>query len=186
MKSIKLALVSLVSLVVLAGCGGKTMVESDLRVKGAPDWVNEGTNILNDKKGRLFHGVGSAPPMGDESLQISAADNRARAEVARILSSYMSVLSQDYISSTQTQDGPEVEQTISRNIENATKINLTGARIIGHWKQKKTNVIYAIAELDMKRVKKTMGNIENMHPGFKSHFDDSADATFDRLAKEGM
>ena len=48
--------------VVLTACGGgKTIVESDLGIKGAPDWVNKGTQVLNDKDGRLFHGVGSSP-----------------------------------------------------------------------------------------------------------------------------
>ena len=75
----------------LSACSSTTQVESDLSIKGAPDWVNEGTHILNDKDGRLFHGVGLASPMGDMSLQKSVADDRARAEVARVLSSYMDV-----------------------------------------------------------------------------------------------
>ena len=76
----------------LSACGGKTMVESDLGIRGAPDWVNEGTQYLNDKNGRLFHGVGQAPVMGDDSLQKTTADNRARAEVTRILTSYLDVV----------------------------------------------------------------------------------------------
>lgn len=64
---------------VLAACSSSpSKVKSDLGLKGAPDWVNEGTNILNEKDGRLFHGVGSANPVGDMSLQTSVADDRAR------------------------------------------------------------------------------------------------------------
>ncbi len=81
-------------LLLLAGCSGKTMVESDLGIKGAPDWVNEGTQVLNDKDGRYFRGVGQAPPMADDSLQISTADSRARAEVAKMISSYIDVAHQ--------------------------------------------------------------------------------------------
>ncbi|MCG6934911.1 MAG: hypothetical protein LJE73_03325, partial [Proteobacteria bacterium] len=87
-------------ILLLAACASKTTVESDLGISGAPDWVNEGTQYLNDKDGRLFHGVGQAPAMGDESLQISTADNRARAEVARILTSYLDVVSNDYTSAS--------------------------------------------------------------------------------------
>ena len=45
-------------LLILVGCSSKTMVESDLGIKGAPDWVNEGTQILNDK-GLEWHTVQS-------------------------------------------------------------------------------------------------------------------------------
>ncbi|MEK7206329.1 MAG: hypothetical protein AAB134_00400, partial [Pseudomonadota bacterium] len=81
---------------VVAGCAGQTKLESDLGIKGAPEWVNKGTAYVNDKDGRLFHGVGSASAMGDASLQRSTADDRARAEVARIFSSYLDVVSSDY------------------------------------------------------------------------------------------
>lgn len=176
----RILVVTAVALV--AACGGRTMVESDLRIKGAPDWVNEGTNVLKNKNGRLFHGVGSAPPMGDESLQIATADDRARAEVARVLSSYMNVISKDYLSSTKTAEGNMVEQSVSRDIENVTRLNMTGVRIIGRWKQKKTNMIYAVAELDMKSVKDTVGRIETMNQGFVDHFNHNAENIFDGIA----
>ena len=82
------AITKLLSLAVLvavvSGCSSEpTKVESNLGIKGAPDWVNQGSNILSTKDGRLFHGVGSASQMGDLALQKSVADDRARAEVAR-------------------------------------------------------------------------------------------------------
>src|SRR5579863_10772800 len=83
----------------LAACSSRTVVESNLGIKGAPDWVNKGSQALNDQNGRLIHGIGSAPNMNDQSLQSSTADDRARAEVARVLSSFMKVASQDYSAS---------------------------------------------------------------------------------------
>ncbi len=181
----KLFLLGMASLF-LAACAGKTVVESDLRIKGAPDWVNEGSNVLKDRGGRLIHGVGSAPPMGDESLQISSADNRARAEVARILSSFMKVVSKDYINSVQTSEGPAVEAQVSRNIQNITELNMTGVKIIAHWKHRKRHSIYALAELDMEKIKNTMSKVEGMNPGFYEHFNKNGDAVFDRLVKGGI
>ena len=86
MKLLRTVTIIMLATALLAACSGKTKVESNLRIKGAPDWVNKGTNILNDKKGRLFHGVGSAPDIKNEALQRTTADNRARAEIARIFS----------------------------------------------------------------------------------------------------
>lgn len=168
----------------LAACSGKTRVKSDLHIKGAPDWVNEGTNILKNRKGRLFHGVGSAPPMGDMSLQTSTADNRARAELSRILSSYMEVVSNDYASATPGGDGAGTEQSVSRQIENFTRLNLAGSRIIGRWRDKKTDIIYSLAELDMKQVKETMTGVETMNQGLKQYLDNEGENIFDRVAGE--
>ena len=167
----------------LSACSGKTTVESDLRIKGAPDWVNEGTNILNDKRGRLFHGVGSAPAMGDMSLQQSTADNRARAEVARVLSTYMEVVSSDYLASSGSGADAVTEQSVSRDINAVTKINLSGAKVIGRWRDKRTNVIYSIVELDMKRVKDVVGKVDQMNEGLRNFILSNGDNIFDRVAK---
>src|SRR5512140_936266 len=123
---ISLAAVKLLSVaalsVFIAACSSTTKVESDLGLKGAPDWVNEGTNILNNKDGRLFHGVGSASPTGDMSLQKSVADDRARAEVARVLSSYMDVVSSDYMAAAKSGDAAVTEESVSRQIKNLSKV----------------------------------------------------------------
>jgi hypothetical protein len=177
-------LVGIILVVLLSACSSKTKVESDLNISGAPDWVNEGTNILKDKDGRLFHGVGFAPVMGDMSLQKSTADNRARAEVARVLSSYMNVVSKDYVESVGTGEQQELSQAISHDIENITQVNLTGAKIIGNYRDEKSNTIYSIAELDMKHVKGILDNVDNMNAGFRDYIKSQGDNIFDRMAGE--
>lgn len=171
-------------LFLFSGCSsGPTKVESDLGIKGAPDWVNEGTSTLKTKDGRLFHGVGSAPLMGDMSFQTSVADNRARAEIARILTSYMDVVSNDYITSGKANEDGYTKQSASREINNITKVNLTGARIIGHWRDIDNNVIYSIAELDMDQVKNTLKNVEDMNKGFQGFITTEGDNIFDRITE---
>lgn len=172
------------AILMLAGCSSKTMVESDLGVKGAPDWVNEGTQILNDKGGRLFHGIGQAPLMGDESLQISTADNRARAEVARILSSFIDVANKDYGSATGAGGEMVSQQSISRQIESLTKTNLSGCEIIGHWRDKKSGNIYSIAELDLEQVKRIVAANQQMNQGFGVFLETEGNNIFDRQKEE--
>jgi hypothetical protein len=179
-KLLSMAMIALA----ISACSSTTKVESDLGIKGAPDWVNEGTNILNEKNGRLFHGVGSASPTGDMALQKSVADDRARAEVARILSSYMDVVSNDYMSSAKAGGANVSEEAVSRQIKALTKVNLTGAKIIGSWRDPKTNIIYSIAELDMNQVKSTLAGTQDMNDDLKRYIETSADNIFDRVAKE--
>jgi hypothetical protein len=180
----KLSLLAL-SLSLIAACSsGPTKVESNLGIKGAPDWVNEGTNILNNKGGRLFHGVGSATPMGDMALQISTADDRARVEVAKILTNYLDAVSSDYQATAKSGDNTVNEESVSRQIKSLTKVNLTGVRIIGRWRDPKTNIVYSIAELDMNDVKGTLAGVQDMNADLRRYIETNGDNIFDRVSKE--
>ena len=171
----------------LTACfGGKTMVESDLGIKGAPDWVNKGTAVLNDKDGRLFHGVGSSPSLGDEALQRSTADDRARAEVARMLSTYLDVVSNDYAaaSGTSASASASADQSVSRQIKAVTKTNLAGSKIIGRWKDARTNAVYSIAELDLKQIKTTLESANSMNEDLRRYIGRNAENIFDNVSRE--
>lgn len=168
----------------LGACAGPTQLESELGVKGAPDWVNKGTAYVNNKDGRLFHGVGSAAPMGDDSLQRATADDRARAEVARIFSSYLDVVSNDYQASAKSGGNSVNEEAVSRQIKNLTKIDLAGAKIIARWKDPKTNNLWSICELDIKALKDTVGARQDMNENVQRYIQHHADNIFDRVSKE--
>jgi hypothetical protein len=181
----RLLLVSTAFAFALSACGGKTMVESDLGIKGAPDWVNKGTQVLNDRNGRLFHGVGSAPALGDESLQRSTADERARAEVARVFSTYMDVVSTDYAAAAGAGGKADADQAVSRQIKAVTRVNLSGAKIIARWLDRKANTVYALAELDLKHVKDTVQGSRNMNDDLRRYIERNADNIFDKVAAKG-
>ncbi len=161
----------------LGACSGKTVIESDMGISGAPDWVNVGTQAVSDDDGRLIHGVGMAPPMGDISLQKATADNRARAEIARVLSTYVDAVIRDYTASI----GSESDLNVEREIRSTTRLALSGARILGHWKHEDTGDVYAFAELDMDAVDKSLQTATSLSAAFKDHYSDNADTNFDRF-----
>lgn len=179
-----------VLLAVVSGCSTKPVqVESNLGIKGAPDWVNKGAGVLDTKEGRFFRGVGSASPMGDLALQKAVADDRARAEVARVLSSYLDVVSHDYTSAVKSGEAADKnagvnEEAVSRQIKNTTKAHMAGTRIIGSWRDPQSNTIWSIAELDMKYVKSTMAGVSDMNSDLKRYIETAADNIFDRFSKE--
>lgn len=166
----------------LTACGSnQTKVESDLGLEDAPDWVNEGSHqTLDDEDGRLFHGVGSSAPVGDQYLQMSVADDRARSEIARMLSSYIETVSTDYAAAVGTGKKADIQQSVSRDFTNVTKVNLAGAKIIGHWKDPKTKIIYSIAELDLEKVKQTVAKTDAMNASVKSFILDNGNTIFDQ------
>jgi hypothetical protein len=183
-STIRLLAAAALTLVLAACGGGKTVVESDLGIKGAPDWVNKGTQAVNDKDGRLFHGVGSAPSLGDEALQRSTADDRARAEVARMLSTYIDAVSNDYSGAAGTGTNASADQSVSRQIKAVTKQNLAGSKIMGRWKDPKTNTVWSFAELDLKSVKTTLEGANGMNDDVKRYIGRNADNIFDKVSGE--
>lgn len=88
-------------------------------VKGAPDWINKGSTTVSSREGRVFYGVSSAGSLGDMALQKSIADDKAIAEVSRVLASYLDVMAVDYLSSERTGDSGGREESVSRQIEEA-------------------------------------------------------------------
>ena len=179
-----LRLLLMLALAALVACAGQTRLESDLAIQGAPEWVNKGTGYVNDKDGRLFHAVGSAASMGDVTLQRATADDRARAELARLFSSYLDVVSNDYQSAAKSGDSKLSEEAVSRQIRNLSKVNLAGAKIIARWQDKKTNIVYAIAELDVKQIKSTVASAQDMNGDVRRYVESNVDNIFDRLSKE--
>lgn len=179
-----LTLLILTAALLLNGCSSRTVVESDLNIKGAPDWVNEGSQALSDGKKRFFRGIGSAEKMPDFSLQKSTADNRARAELAQTFSSFMNVISNDYSNNATDAIDTVSEQSIARTVKNMTQINLSGAEIIARWRDKKTGRMYSLAEIDMNKVKTITSAAKNMDASFKSFFANQSDNIFDSISNK--
>ena len=174
----------LATLVALAGCSSQTRLDSDLGVSGAPDWVNKGTAYVANDSGRLFHGVGSAGPTGDASLQRSVADDRARAELARIFTNYLDVASADYQASSRAGKEMQADESVSRQIKSVSQLNLSGARIVARWQDKKTGTLWSIAEIDLKQFKDAFSAAREMNADTKRHLLEQGDNVFDRISKE--
>ena len=167
----------------VTACSSNPQLEGNLGIKDAPDWVNKGTQVLNDKGGHLIHGVGMAPTMNDFSLQQSTADDRARAEVARVLNSFMHVVSQDYTAAAGSGQDQQSEQSMSREIQNITDQNVSGARILTHWPNPKDGSLWSVAELDLNQVKDMVANSKDMNTAFRDYFAAHADNLFDSMPK---
>ena len=177
-----LGLMTLLLVSVLSACSSSPTIESDLGIKGAPDWVNEGTQAVDNDDGRFVYGVAFAPPLNDESLQTSTADSRARAEVARMVSTYIDHTLSDYASST----GDSATSSIQQTLNSSTQTVLNGARIKGRWKDQNSGNIYSFAEMDMKALDDAITTAGKLAQNFKDFYQQNANANFDRFMKDSQ
>lgn len=109
---------------VIAGCTIEPirMGENRMVIKGAPDWVNKGSTLSGGSEGRIFIGVSSAPPQGDMALQKSIADDRSILEISSVLSSYLDVVSNDYLQSSRAAESAANDDNSWRQVDdNATR-----------------------------------------------------------------
>ena len=167
----------------LFACASNATINQTADADGIPLWVNEGSNILTSKEGRHFHGVGSAPAIGDFSLQTSTADNRARQEIARILASYIEIVSRDFIATGDAAQVGFTEQTVARQMDNVSSIDLIGIEVVGHWQDENSKVVYSIATVDMEQMREVINKATELNPGLRNFISREGNSIFDRISK---
>src|SRR6476660_6563572 len=128
---------------------------------GAPKWVKQGSSF-NDK---AFYGVGAVNGVKNEPLAWEAAQNRARAEVARNFETYTAYLMRDYAASTTAGDFTRntEEQNIERAIKTFSTTTLSGVRKIDQYMDSKTNTYYVLTKLSLEDMKNNLEQAKELN-----------------------
>jgi len=163
--------------------GPSTVAGSEKGADGKPKWVTEGSATLKTRSGRLFHGVGVAGEKGSLSQQTIMADNRARAELARIVSAYFEISARNYIASGKADESQFTQRAVSRIIKDFTNLNVSDVQIADHWRDSESELVYSVAELNMQHIKESLSGMERMHKGFRHYLQAEADTIFDQIAR---
>lgn len=164
-------------------------IESRVFIKNAPDWVNNGSGFINSKGERLIQGVGYSPLVGDLAKQKAIADDIARAEVERLLSSYLSAISSNYILSVNA-DSSGVQVTNinavmpQSQVQAASRHGIPGARIVKSWRDPRNNAVWSLALLDIKRVRNIAEGQKEVDKDFLRYLEAEADNVFDSFISQ--
>lgn len=153
---------------------------------GPPAWVKKGSTVYNKSDSRAFYGVGSITGVRDEPLAWDAAENRARAEIAKTFSTYTAYLMRDYAASTTAGNFTKTseEQNVEEAIKTFTAVTLNGVRPIDRYKDQKTDTYYVLTKLDFNDMKDALAQAKELNAGVRDFVRRNADRLFDRLAKE--
>ncbi|MDE2038547.1 MAG: hypothetical protein KGO96_03410 [Elusimicrobia bacterium] len=171
-------------LLAAVGCGGRKV--SGPVAAQAPDWVNKGNGAFKDGGQGVFYGVGIASGIRNRALSVVAADDRARGEIAKIMDSYVAILTKDYMASTTAGDMSKSseEQTVSQTLKSFAKFTLHGAVIIDHWKDPTDGTMFSLCKLDMAAVQKTLDDSKELDAKMRDYVKADADKAFDELSAE--
>jgi hypothetical protein len=182
----KMMMVALAGLAISAcGGGGQKPEQANLQISGAPNWVNQGTGAFSGEKGRMFYGVGIASGIRNGALRRSTADQRARAEIAKTLDTYVEVLNKSYMASTTAGDmsASSEEQHVSEALKTYTNMELSGVKIVDHWIAN-DGTEYSLAQLDMQGFKDGMDKMKELNAKVRDAVRANADKAFDELEAE--
>ena len=78
----------------------------------------------------------------------------------------------------------QLKETVSLQIKKTTKINMAGARVVENWRDPTSNTIWTLSELDLKHVKNTISEINDMNVDLKNYFEIHAEGIFDNVIRE--
>ena len=164
----------------LMGCAAKQPV-----APAVPTWVDKGSGAFDVDKGKVFYGVGIASGIKNRALLRSAADNRARAEIAKILETYVAVLAKDYMASTTAGDmsASSEEQHVEQALKTFTKATLHGARIIDHWRDPADGSLFSLCELDLFAFKNALDEYKELDAEVRDHVRRNAEKMHGELEK---
>jgi hypothetical protein len=153
----------------------------------APEWVNKGSGAFKDKDGKaVFYGVGIKQGVRNRSLAVIGADDLGRAEIAKIMNSYVTVLTKDYMASVTAGDMTKSseEQMVSSTMKNFAKFTLHGAMPVDHWKDPADGTLFSLVKLDMAAVQQSLSDSKDLDSKVRDYVKANADKAFDELNAE--
>ena len=180
-----LAVAAAAAMSMLTGCPAAQ--KASPIASNAPEWVNKGSGAFKDGQGgAVFYGVGIAQGIRNRALQVTAADDRGRAEIAKIMNSYVVVLTKDYMASVTAGDMSKSseEQMVSQTMKNFAKFTLHGATPIAHWKDPADGTMFSLVKLDMSSVKKSLDDSKELDSKMRDYVKANAEKAHDELAAE--
>ncbi|MFI5363654.1 MAG: hypothetical protein ACHQ49_16945 [Elusimicrobiota bacterium] len=187
-RYVNLAL-ALAASVALGACGNhnKNAVSAN---NAAPEWVNKGSGAFKDASGaKAIYGVGILQGVRNVGLAIPAVDDRGRAEITKIMNSYVTVLGKDYASSVTAGDPSKSseEQMVTQTHKVFAQIQLHGATPVDHWVDRsdpQAPVYYSLVKLDMASVMGALTESTDLDAKTRDYVKANADKAFDELNGE--
>jgi hypothetical protein len=152
--------------------------------ESTPKWVKTGTYTSQDSKS--FYGIGEVMGIRNEPLAWDAAENRARAQMVKVLSTYTAYLMRDYAASTTAGNFNKMAE--EQHVEEATKTfaaaTLNGVRPVDRYKDEKKDIYYVVVKMDLEDVKDMLTQSKDLNSQMRDFVRKNADRAFERLEKE--
>ena len=171
----------------LSACGSsKTAGDAPANFQGIeyPDWVLKGSGAYGGDAGRVFYGVGSVTGIKNHALARTTADNRARADLAKVFETYSASLMKDYMASTMAGDAVSEEQHVENVIKTFSAQTLSGVQVVDHWFHPADGTVFALARLDLNAFTDSLEKMNELNGKVKEYVKKNAERAHMDLERE--
>lgn len=179
-----LCLLVVIGVFVLSGCAGKEMkADTPIQDLDAPKWVVNGSGAFSGERGKVFYGIGAAVGIKNASLMRTAADNRARNDIAKVFQFYTASLMKDYAASTMAGDVKVTaeEQHVEQAVKTVTAMTLSGVEIVDHWQHPATGELYSLARLDLEAFTNNLDKVKELDSKVRDYIKKNAEKLHQEL-----
>ena len=166
------------------GCTNGHKKSADSAAQG-PAWVTKGSGAFEVEGSKVFYGVGAATGINNKALLRQTSDNRARAEIAKILEIYVASLTKDYMAATTAGDmsASSEEQHVETALKTFTKTTLHGATVIDRWMDPEDHSMYSLCELDLVAFTNTLDEYRELDAKVRDFVRENADRLHNDLER---
>ena len=171
----------------LSACGSsKTAGDAPANFQGIeyPDWVLKGSGAYGGDAGRVFYGVGSVTGIKNHALARTTADNRARADLAKVFETYSASLMKDYMASTMAGDAVSEEQHVENVVKTFSAQTLSGVQVVDHWFHPADGTVFALARLDLNAFTDSLEKMNELNGKVKEYVKKNAERAHMDLERE--
>jgi hypothetical protein len=185
-KLLALSIASTATSAAFIACGGDKPAAQAGPVNTDPEWVNKGSGAFGAEGQKVFYGVGLASNIRNPALLRTTAENRARAEIAKIFETYSASLMKDYQASTSAGDpnASSEEQHVEQAIKTFSAQTLSGVQIVDHYRDPATQTEYALARLDLAAFTGNLDKMKDLNAKVRDYVRANADRVHADLEKE--
>ena len=163
---------------------GACAIYSLVACESTPEWVKTGS--YKPEEAKAFYSMGEVMGIRNEPLAWDAAENRARAQMVKVLSTYTAYLMRDYAASTAVADFQKTAE--EQHVEVATKtfaaMTLNGVRPVDRYKDEKKGIYYVVVKMELEDVKDMLLHSTELNSQMRDFVRKNADRAFERLEKE--
>jgi len=176
------ALMVVAGLLLLAACGGKDIKPAEPQM---PNWCMKSSGIEIDKeRGRMVTGIGAVSGIKSPAMARANADGQARAEIAKIFSSYTENLLKQYQRSTSAEGQVSEEQDFMQATRIFSKMNVVGAVIEDRYFDQKSDTFYSKAVISFDQFNELINSNNELSDKLKQFVRDNAASAFEELDKQ--
>jgi hypothetical protein len=171
----------------LSACGSSTTAgDAPANFQGIeyPEWVLKGSGAYGGDAGRVFYGVGSVTGIKNHALARTTADNRARADLAKVFETYSASLMKDYMASTMAGDAVSEEQHVESVIKTFSAQTLSGVQVVDHWFHPADGTVFALARLDLNAFTDSLEKMNELNGQVKEYVKKNAERAHMDLERE--